>query len=73
MWEQYVEVTAAALDPEPFDETGPHSGSHVYEFRREIACNRARRVLDAIGPLIAEDTRVRMVEAAGRAVEREAS
>lgn len=70
-FEKYVEPAAAAVDPDVFDEADPHRGSLAYEFRREIACNRARRTLAAVGPLIAEDARERMVAAAARAVERE--
>lgn len=70
-WEPYVEPAAAAIDPDVFDEADPHRGSLAYEFRREVACDTARRVLAAVGPLIAEDTRERMVAAAGRAVGRD--
>lgn len=72
-WEPYVEPAAAAIDPDVFDEADPHRGSLAYEFRREVACDTARRVLAVVGPLIAEDTRERVVAAAGRAVQRECS
>lgn len=69
-WEKYVEPMMAAAWRERFGPNIPLS-----EFGPEMEeCVRAevRAVLDVVGPLIAEDTRVRMVAAAGRAVERDA-
>lgn len=64
-WEKYVEAAGdAMLDCD-------HNGIQCYT--PKPIDETARAVLAAVGPLIAEDTRVRMVEAAGRAVERETS
>jgi hypothetical protein len=68
-WEQYVEQALLALWQERFGPSIP-----VREFgpeMQECVRDEVRAVLATVGPLIAEDTRVRMVEAAGRAVERE--
>lgn len=68
-WEKYVEPTMLASWQERFGPNIP-----LNEFGPEMEeCVRAevRAVLAVVGPLIAEDTRVRMVEAAGRAVDRE--
>lgn len=70
-WEKYVEAAAVSLDPAAFDKTIENHDGYVREFRRDRATELARGVLAAVGPLIAEDTRERMVAAAGRAVERE--
>jgi hypothetical protein len=61
-WEKYVEAAGdAMLDCD-------HNGIQCYT--PKPIDETARAVLAAVGPLIAEDTRVRMVEAAARAVER---
>lgn len=68
-WEQYAEPALLALWQERF---GP--GVRVHEFgpeMQECVRDEVRAVLATVGPLIAEDTRVRMVEAAARAVERD--
>jgi hypothetical protein len=64
-WEKYVGPAAKAQ--EQF--WAPLRGHTDYP--DEIDFGLARAVLAVVGPLIAEDTRVRMVEAAGRALERE--
>lgn len=64
-WEQYVEKAAEAQ--EQF--WAPLRGHTDYP--DEIDFGLARAVLAAVAPLIAEDTRTRMVEAAGKIVERE--
>lgn len=70
-WEQYVAAAAVPLDPDAFDVTDPQHDHWAMDLRREVAQERARKVLAIAGPLIAEDTRTRMVEAAGKIVERE--
>lgn len=69
-WEKYVEQAAKAIDPPAFDETAPNHAGHVRQFRRDRATSKARAMLAAVGPLIEQDTRERMVAAAARAVER---
>jgi hypothetical protein len=70
-FEQYVEQAAIPLDPDAFDERDPKHYHWAMDFRRGIARDRVRKVLAAVGPLIAEDARERMVAAAGKALERE--
>jgi hypothetical protein len=70
-WEKYVSAGAEAVDPAAFDRTIENHDGYVRQFRRDKASGQARAVLAVVGPLIAEDARVRMVEAAGRAVERD--
>jgi len=69
-WEKYVEPAARLLDPDAFDQLDPHHAHWALESRRQAARNRVRRVLGHAAPLIAQDTRERMVAAAARAVER---
>lgn len=81
-WEQYVEPAAVAmwelfrpgfwprddgvLEPIP-------AWADCAEAERESCRNEVRTALAVVGPLIAEDTRVRMVEAAAEIVKREGS
>lgn len=61
-WEKYVEPAGdAMLDCD-------HNGIQCYS--PKSIDETARAVLAVVGPLIAEDTRARMVSAAARAVER---
>jgi len=64
-WEKYVEQAAEAMNA-----AGMVDEDDVLFVPVE---NAARALLAAVGPLIAEDTRERMVAAAGRALEKEAS
>lgn len=70
-WEKYAEQAAEPLDPAAFDQTDPQHDHWAMDFRRGIAKDRALRMLATVGPLIAEDTRERMVAAAGAALERD--
>jgi hypothetical protein len=64
-WEKYVEAAADAITYHPGNRTGTPDSRHP------VSQMIARSVLAVVGPMIAEDTRVRMVEAAARAVQRE--
>jgi hypothetical protein len=64
-WEQYVAAAAEAIDPAVF--------RRKQEWMRRRTLGMVRTVLKIAGPLIAEDTRVRMVEAAAEIVKRETS
>jgi len=66
-WEKYVEPAADAITYHPGNRTGTPDSRHP------VSQILARAVLAAVGPLIAEDTRERMVAAAGRALEKDAS
>lgn len=66
-WEQYVEPAADAINE--FCYPLRDEGSVADDGDKAIA----RAMLAAVGPRIAEDTRTRLVTAAGAAVEREAS
>lgn len=70
-WEKYVEQAAVSLDPAAFDRTIENHGGYIRQFRRDRATELARGVLAAVGPLIAEDARERMVAAAARVLKRE--
>ena len=70
-WEKYVEPAAVSIDPAAFDKSMPNHDGMVRQFRRDRATELAQGVLAVVGPLIAEDTRERLVAAAARAVERE--
>lgn len=70
-WEKYVPDAAASIDPAAFDRTIENHDGYVRQYRRDKATELARGVLVAVGPLIVEDTRVRLVAAAARAVERD--
>lgn len=71
-FEKYVEQAAVPLDPDAFDKRDPQHDHWALDIRRGIARDRVRRILAAVGPLIAEDARERIVAAAGVALEREA-
>lgn len=70
-WDRFVEQAARLLDPDAFDKLDPHHDHWALDFRRGVARERVRKILAAVGPLIAEDARERMVAAAGKALERE--
>ncbi|MFC5268494.1 hypothetical protein ACFPJ1_40850 [Kribbella qitaiheensis] len=70
-FEQYVSPAAVAIDPAAFDETIENHAGLIRQFRRDRAIELAQAVLGAVAPLIEEDTRTRMVEAAAAAVKRE--
>lgn len=83
-WEKYVEQVAAVLAPHvqvwriwDHDERAVCLGcdwtseTEGHELSAAWAAHMAALALPVVGPLIAEDTRARMVAAAGRAVERE--
>jgi hypothetical protein len=63
-WEKYVEQAAETVDPAAFR-------SEARPWRRRKVIGQMRAALAAVGPLIAEDTRDRMVTAAGKALERD--
>jgi hypothetical protein len=67
-WEKYVEQAARVA----YESGGPvWSWDRLSAGERAPRLARMRAALSAVGPSIAEDTRERMVAAAGRAVERD--
>lgn len=64
-WEKYVQAAADEITYHPGNRTG------TPESRHPVSVMLARAVLATVGPLIAEETRERMVAAAGAALERE--
>lgn len=64
-YEKYVQAAADAITYHPGNRTGTPESRHA------VSVMLARAVLAVVGPLIAEDTRERMVAAAGAALERE--
>lgn len=64
-WEKYVQAAADEITYHPGNRTGTPQSRHA------VSVMLARAVLAVVGPLIAEDTRDRMVAAAGAALERE--
>lgn len=60
-WEKYVEQAVDAVA----------ARYPIRSVPRELVADDIRVALAAVGPLIAEDTRERIVAAAGRIVERE--
>lgn len=64
-WEKYVQAAADEITYHPGNRTGTPESRHA------VSVMLARAVLAVVGPLIAEDTRDRMVAAAKAAVGRE--
>jgi len=70
-WEHLVAQAAEAIKTTPWKRTDfvDEDGNHDYMASEDYEAE-ARAVLATVGPLIAEDTRERMVAAAGAALER---